>query len=183
VLSISFPFCYLIIILTSLLFCATLSCDFQPPSRPYRSNSLYLIISLLHSFPSSMVISPTLYCLELTPLFAAVTKIAGVYPDSSHFGTALCEPQCALRLSVILFPPSSTDHGTRVNHLHTLLHYSISHLFSFQSLPHSFALTQNLTLFLSIISALFAQNTRGWVSYPFDGKHEIANNSPSRLGR
>src|SRR5260370_28352098 len=33
---------------------------------------------------------------------------------------------------------------------------------SFHTLAHSFALTKNSTLFFSIDSALYAQNTRGW---------------------
>ena len=33
---------------------------------------------------------------------------------------------------------------------------------SFHTLAHSFALTKNSTLLFSIVSALFAQNTRGW---------------------
>jgi hypothetical protein len=32
------------------------------------------------------------YCLDLTPLFATLTKTAGVYPVSSHFGTHRLHP-------------------------------------------------------------------------------------------
>src|SRR5437667_3303738 len=38
----------------------------------------------------------------------------------------------------------------------------LTQVLSFHTLAHSFALTKNSTLLFSIVSALFAQNTRGW---------------------
>ena len=76
-----------------------------------------------------------------SPLFAALTKTAGVYTNNSHSGT---QPPTVTSPIPYSLPP-------------------IPFLFTFlRTLLHFFAFTQNPTPFFSCNSALFRKNTRGW---------------------
>ena len=62
-------------------------CTVDVPGIKLRSESKDLSVTLAR-FSRSMVIPPDLVCCQgLSPLFAALTKTAGVWGYSSHFGT------------------------------------------------------------------------------------------------
>ena len=65
-----------------------------------------------------------------TPLFATLTKTAGVYTNNSHSGTHFAAPAPAITLKFFLF-----------TFLRTLLHSPKTQLFYFQAIPHSLAKT------------------------------------------
>ncbi len=82
-------------------------------------------------------------CLELSPLFATLTKTPGVYTQNSQFGTLRGSSTCG-----------RSDAST----------FGVFPIYplSFHIITHSFARSKNSTLLFSGDCALFAKNHPGW---------------------
>ena len=147
-----------------------MSCDFQPPSSIFHSGIYSSAISASRrfisiSFPHQ---SPVTSHQELLAPFVSVTyELPILQPFCFHIHA------CNGGMGGVFGIPAWTCSSD--------LRF-FGQLLSFDTLPHSFALIKNSTLFFSSKSELFPKNTRGWGTPHFSAGNKMnqtTNNSSS----